>query len=449
MTEDDRRTAAVVEPVGGVVAGDVVVVEVAGESEPLVSEPRMGAFYALRFPAFRLLWINALIFIFAVTAQGIARSWLAYEITGTNKGLAGVQLATGVAMLVGTPFGGVVADRFDKKWIVTATMLLVAASSAWVGICVLTDSVSYWMLIVSGAMQGLAFAFYSPARIALISSLVDRRTMPNAVVVTQLGYAGMLTLGPALAGVLLGTPGVGAAGLFLGSGVVCTVSAMSSLALPRSKVVRERGRGVSLFSDFHDAYSFIRTDRHIALLTVACLATVFFVFPYVAFLPELANNFDGGPRLFGWMSASIAAGSVLAGFFVARIAARANLVAIFATAGLGLGCGLLVVGLSPYLALTLALLPLLGGCVLAFQTTNQAMIMRHSPDELHGRLQAVVLLGYSGNGLAALPLGAIADEIGLDITFVLMGGFAILVNVVFVVLARRNGLMAAGKVEGP
>ena len=213
MIEDDPQAAAVVEPVGDVVAGEVVGVEV----KPQVSEARMGAFYALRFPAFRLLWINALIFIFAVTAQGIARSWLAYEITGTNKGLAGVQLATGVAMLVGTPFGGVVADRFDKKWIVTATMLLVAVSSAWVGVCVVTDSVTYWMLVVSGAMQGLAFAFYSPARIALISSLVDRRTMPNAVVVTQLGYAGMLTFGPAMAGVLLGTPGIGAAGLFLGS----------------------------------------------------------------------------------------------------------------------------------------------------------------------------------------------------------------------------------------
>ena len=115
---------------------------------------------------------------------------------------------------------------------------------------------------------------------------------------------------------------------------------------------------------------------------------------------------------------------------------------------MALGAGLLTLGLSPQLALSLALLPLLGGSVLAYQTTNQAMIMRHSPDELHGRLQAVVLLGYSGNGLVALPLGATADEIGLDMTFVIMGAVAIVVNLLFIVLARRNGLMAAAKVEG-
>ena len=402
----------------------------------------MGAFYALRFPAFRLLWINALVFIFAVTAQGIGRSWLAFEITGTNKGLAGVQLAMGVFMLVGTPIGGVVADRVDKRLIVTTTMILMALSSLWVGVAVLMDATTYWLLIVTSAIQGLSFAFYSPARIALISHLVDRRTMPNAVVVTQLGYAGMLTLGPAIAGVLIGVESVGVAGIFLGSGVMCAITAVSCARLPKSKAQRaERPQRISLLSDFREGVSFVRHDRHLSLLASTCLLTVFVAYPYQIFLPEVAKRFDGGAELFGWMSALVATGSVITGFAVAKVAARANLVLVYGASGVALGIALLLLGLSGSLALSLVLLVLLGGMILLFQTTNQAVIMNHSPDEMHGRLQSVVLLGFSGTGLVALPLGAAADEFGIAMTFALMGGFTIAINLVFIVMSWRSGLL--------
>jgi MFS family permease len=401
------------------------------------------AFHALRFPLFRLLWVNALVFIFAVTSQGIARSWLAYQITGDNKGLGGVQVTAGIAMLVGTPIGGLLADRIDRRRIVIAMVSLVAISSFWIGLTAVTHSTEYWMLVVSSGLQGLAFAFYSPARVAMISNFVDSDAMSDAVLVTQLGYAGMLTVGPALSGLLIGVPGIGAPGVFFGSGTMCALAALSSLRLPRTKPSSSGQERTSFLTDAHEAIAFIRSSRQLSLLAVTSLVTVFIACPYQAFLPYLAHLFHGQSSLFGAMSGLTAAGSVTAGFVVTQFSSRVNLAVIYCAAGFSLGIGLITVGLAQLLWLTLIFLFIVGGSVLSFQTANQAMIMKRSPEALHGRLQAVVLLGSSGNGLMALPLGALADVIGLHTTLAIMGSVALMVASIFATRASRTGLFVS------
>jgi MFS family permease len=416
-----------------------LMVDVAGSRS---DAQRSGMFSSLRWPEFRLLWINALIFIFAVTAQGIARSWLALNLTGSNAGLAGVQLASGVAMLAGTPLGGLLADRVAKRTVVTATMSSVALSSAWIGSMVVTHDLQYWMLIAASVIQGTAFAFYSPARIAYISELVDKDMMGNAVVLSQLGYAGMLSIGPAIAGVLISISAVGPQGIFFGSGVICAVSALSTRRLPLGRQQRTERR-----SSWHDTVAglrYIRNTDPLILFAVTSLAVVFIAFPYVTFLPSVAKLFHGGSALYGAMSALVSAGAVVAGIFVAfKSARRANLCVIFTVAGFVLGIALLGLATAPVLPLALIALVIIGGSVLTFQSTNQAMIMERSESEYHGRLQSVVLLGYSGNGLMALPLGVLADAAGLHVAFGIMAAVTLVCMVPFTAKARKRGLYSS------
>src|SRR3712207_1584256 len=106
-----------------------------------------GTFAALRYTAHRRLWFSGLTVFLAVTAQAIARGWLARELTGTNAGLGGVLLGFGVAMLVATPFGGVAADRLPKRTVLVVAQLILALSAAWIGLAEQFDFVEYWMLI--------------------------------------------------------------------------------------------------------------------------------------------------------------------------------------------------------------------------------------------------------------------------------------------------------------
>jgi MFS family permease len=130
-------------------------------------------FASLAYPEYRRLWISGVIVFMAVNAQGIARGWLAKEITGTNAGLGGVLLGFGVAMLVATPVGGVLADRLNKRTLIFLAHVLLAISSAWIGLAIVFDVVAYWMLIASGAVQAVAFGLYGPARMAFIAELVE------------------------------------------------------------------------------------------------------------------------------------------------------------------------------------------------------------------------------------------------------------------------------------
>ena len=96
--------------------------------------------------------------------QSVARGWLAKDLTGSNAGLGGVMLAFGVAMLIATPWGGVAADRFPKRTVLLAAVLMLVASSLLTGLAMVTGVIEYWMLLVASAVQAAAFAAYLPGR---------------------------------------------------------------------------------------------------------------------------------------------------------------------------------------------------------------------------------------------------------------------------------------------
>ena len=150
-----------------------------------------GAFVSLRTPAYRLLWTSGLFVFLAVTAQTIARGWLAREITGTNAGLGGVLLAFGVPSLLLSPWGGVAADRLPKRMVLVISEILLTVSALWIGVAVAFDAVEYWMLLATSAIQAAAFALFGPARMAFTAELVEAEDLTNAVSLGQMSAEGM------------------------------------------------------------------------------------------------------------------------------------------------------------------------------------------------------------------------------------------------------------------
>ena len=139
----------------------------------------------LQADGYRRLFISAAGVVFAVMGQAVARGWLARDLTGTNAGLGGVMLVFGVAMLLATPWGGVAADRFSKRFLLLASVAALTASSLLLGIAVAADAIAYWMLLLASGVQAAAFAFYLPARIAFITELVEARQIPEAITLSQ------------------------------------------------------------------------------------------------------------------------------------------------------------------------------------------------------------------------------------------------------------------------
>ncbi len=365
---------------------------------------------------YRRLLYSAVAVIFGIMAQAVARGWLARDLTGSNTGLGGVFLAFGIAMLLTTPFGGVAADRYPKRTVllVAATMLVV--SSAAVGIAVVTDRIQYWMLLVASMIQAAAFAIYLPARIAFIADVVEPKQIGDAIVLSQTTQEAMRVIAPALAGVLIGWSWFGVGGLFLMSAVTSAIACVVLFGLPPG-APRTVSRRAPL-AEMIDAARYVRANRSLGLVSLTTIGVVVIGFPYLTFLPALADErYDVGAGGYGLMAGVAGLGAVLAGIVVPR---RGWIVErpwrTIAVGGFALGLALIGLGLASWFWLALVALVAVGAAGLVFQTTSQSLMLVLSDSEYHGRMQSMVVLGFSGFGLAALPLGLLADALhaGVD-----------------------------------
>ncbi len=392
----------------------------------------------LQSPGFRRLLVSSALVIFGVMGQSVARGWLARDLTGSNAGLGGVYLAFGVAMLLATPFGGVAADRFPKRTVLLIAVAMMLVSSVAIGVAVVSGSIRYWMLVVGSVVQATAFALYLPARITFIAELVDPSQIAPAVVLSQTTVEAMRVIGPALAGVLIGWAWFGVGGVFLMSAVTSFLSGVVLVGLSRGAplVVAHR----SPLAEMVDAAHYVRANRGLGLVALTTIGVVVIGFPYLTLLPGLADErYDVGATGYGVMSGIAGLGAVAAGILVPRTGVIVERPwRTVGASGLFLGLALIGLGLAPWYWLALVTLAAVGAAGLVFQTTTQSLMLALSDTEYHGRMQSMVVLGFSGFGLAALPLGALADAVTLELTLVAMGAVVILVTGAFLRTRARH-----------
>ena len=392
----------------------------------------------LRTSAFLVLYLNAAVVFLGVMAQSIARSWLAFQLTGSNAALGGVLLAFGVVMLVATPWGGVAADRLPKRLVLQTAVSLLAISSAWIGIAVAADFVQYWMLLGASVLQALGFALFNPARMAFLAEVLPREAIPRGVSLLLVNAEVNRVVGPALAGVVIASVSFGTAAVFLSSAVLATVGLLLTGALPPG---RRRGADSerSPLGELIDGIVYVRRRHDLSGLLLCGIGVTMVGLPYLAFLPTVASDlFDLGSAGYGILSATSAVGAVVTGLLLGRRSSRAHETRLFVGAAGVFGLALAGLALAPVFAVAVVALFVIGGAMLAFQTTNQSLLLSLSDMEYHGRIQGLIMLSFGAFGIAALPLGLLADAVGLRWTLVAMGAAVLVFVLVFAVRSRRQ-----------
>ncbi len=408
----------------------------AGSVRPVPVAP--GMFDALRVGPYLRLWLGSTVVFLGVMAQTIARSWLAFDLTGSNAALGGVLLSFGLAMLIATPFGGVVGDRLPKRAVLQFSILLLAASSLWLGLAVVFDVAAYWMLLVVGAVQAVAFALYNPARMAFITELVPPDTVPEAVSLMLINAEASRVAGPAVAGLVIGGLTYGVEAVFLTCAALFVAGAVVGLGLPPGRRV---GQAVpqSPLRELRDGVRYVWQRPPLRLLLWCTFGVIMLGLPYLAFLPAVAERlFDVGSAGYGAMSAMSAVGAVATGLVVGRLRKRLGPWLLVTAAGVVFGVSLVALAVAPTFPLALVVLLPVGAGMLVFQTLTQSLLMSLSDLEFHGRIQGLVMLSFGGFGIVALPLGLLADAIGLRETLAGMGAGVVLTTVAFAVASRPH-----------
>lgn len=388
-------------------------------------------------PVYRRLFVSAAVVTVGVVGQMIARAWLARDLTGSNSGLGGVLLVFGVTMLLATPLGGVAADRLDKRTVLIVAVLALTASAAVLGTAVAAGVIRYWMLLVVSAVQAGAFALYLPARIAFIAQSVPASMLGNAIVLAQMAQESMRVVAPALAGVLLGISWFGVGGVFFVAAGVSAVSLGLLTGLPRS--APEADATSSPIADIVDVVRYMRTIPGLGTIALFTVGVVMVGFPYLTFLPALSDErFDTGVMGFGAMSAVAGLGALTAGLLqTRRRRGRQRPWRVITLSAAGFGLTTIALGFAPTFGSALVAVAGIGAAGLVFQTASQALMLQMSAFEYHGRLQSFVVLGFSGFGLAALPLGLLADATSVRFTLAAMGITLLAMTIAFATVGLR------------
>ena len=402
------------------------------------SRSRGEAFASLRIGTYRTLFIIGAFGFLATQSQVIARGWLANDLAGSNAGLGGVFMAFGIPMLIATPLSGVAADRYSKRRILIVTFAMLAASSLWIALAISFDVIAYWMLLATSAIQATSFSFMVPARMALTGEVVGRALIPNAIILGQMSMNSARVVGPAMAGVFIGVSWIGVAGVYYVSAALSTTAVIGCAGLPLGRPAADRP-ATTVRSEFSESLRYVWRLRSIGLLLIVSFVVVMVGFPFLAFLPRFATDDLGvGAAGYGFLAASSAVGAVVLSMYIAGRSKGAAAWRIQSVTGIAFGVCLVLLAIAPNYVSAVAAVTCVGAASAGFQAMNNSLVLALSDLEYHGRVQSLMMLSFSGFGMAALPIGAIADAIGLRETIAIMGMVVIVAMAGYLFAAERH-----------
>jgi MFS family permease len=391
-------------------------------------------FAALRSPSFRALWVGLIVSNAGSQMQSAAQAWLVRDLHREPFYLGLLSLSFGLPMLLLTPVGGAIADRFSPR-LLKVTQSGMMLQSVILALLTLGGWIQFWQILLLSSLNAILLTVDNPARQALLPDLVERDQLPSAVSLNSVAWSGSALFGPALAGLLLAwlSPG----GLFL-------LNALSYLAvlwvlfhLP-ALTGRVRPRHGSLLSEVAKGLRYVRADRPTSLLLVLLSANNVLGRSYTALMPIFARDvLEVGPQGYGLLLAVPGAGALVGGFGLAaaRSLERQGRVAVVGWFGFAATLGLFT--LSRSLGLSLVLLFLAAVCATLFNAAVATILQLRSPAEMRGRVMSLMATSnIGGSQLGGSVSGGLATYIGAPEA---VGAGAVVLLLLGLALTARRG----------
>ncbi|RLU89219.1 MFS transporter [Streptomyces griseocarneus] len=371
--------------------------------------PTAGMFAALRVRNFRLYFAGQSVSLVGTWMQAVAQSWLVLQLTGSGTVLGLVVAAQFLPVLVCAPYGGLVADRADKRRLLMATQTAFALLALALGLLAVTHVVRLWMVVLLAVALGITNAVDSPTRQAFVPELVVPRLLRNAVSLNSVMTNAARAIGPAASGILIVTVGVG--GCFLAN-AASFVAVLLALCLIRTGQLHpapavERGPGQLTAGLRH-----VRANAGlwVPLAMMTLIGTLAYEFQVV--LPLLARTgVHGDARIYGFMTSAMGLGAVVGGLAVAAYG-QAGVVPLIGAAA-GFAATLTAAAVIPWLGAELAALACVGAASTAFLATGNTTLQLVSTPAFRGRVMALWSVTFLGSTPIGGPvIGVVAQHLG-------------------------------------
>jgi MFS family permease len=389
---------------------------------------------ALASPVYRRFIVAAFVGSIGNWMQVTAQGWLVLDLTDSRFALGATSAAATAPILLLSIFAGVLADRVDLRLLLAGAQLAAAAAAAVLAILTLTGIVEFWHVLVLAALSGAIGALATPAFQAVVSTIVDRSAIGNAIALNSAQFNLSRILGPTVAGVVIAAGSLALA--FVTNAIGLVIVAALILALPIGRASNAARVEASVWSNLVDGVRYVRSERTIALLVLLAAVPALFILNYLVLMPVFARDIlrIGAPGL-GLLNASLGVGALSGALLVAGFRPGGGSGRLML---LGLGSasvGLIVFGLSTWVPLSCIALAVLGGSQVAYYATTNTLIQVLVAPRLRGRVLSLYIL----TSLGVIPFGnliagAIAERFGAALALT-GGGSATLVILALVAIA--------------
>ena len=396
-------------------------------------------FRSMRVHNFRLYFFGQLVSATGTWMQAIGQMWLVLRLTGSGTALGITTALQFAPMLLAGAWGGVVADRVDKRRLLITTQMLAGALAVIMGALIASDAVELWMIYTLALALGCVNALDNPARRAFVIEMVGPEYLSNAVSLSSALFTAARVVGPAIAGILIGTVGTSwcffVNALSYGAAVAAFAAMRRGELLTSEPVPRTKGQ---LRAGLRYAWS--TPELRTPLVMTAVIGTLAFNSQVV--LALLAREtFGGGAATYGQLYAVLSVGAVTGALVTAhrRAASRRFLLA---AAG-AYGFLLCLAALAPTLPLELLVLVPTGAAGVAFVAMANGLLQAHTIPAMRGRVMALFSVAFLGTTPIGGPIvGYVSETLGPRAGLAL-GGLAALLTAGIAMGVRRRSVVAS------
>lgn len=275
-------------------------------------------FIALKSRNFRIYWLGLGASQTGTWMQNIAQPWLALKVTNDPVLVGIVSAMHFLPIMIFSLFSGVLIDRMDKKRILFFTQAGLCVVSFIFALSVFMDFASFGVILVLAFLTGLFNSLDSPTRHSFIYELVENRALvPNAVALNSMSVSVSRILGPALAGIIMASFGIGACFLF---NTFSFVAIFASLFLVKPKRACTARAHSSMLKSIIKGFIYIKSHEHLLSPLIVLLIVATFVPNYSVLVSALVHfNLGGDDTSYGYLMAFLGVGAFFGAFFAATL----------------------------------------------------------------------------------------------------------------------------------
>ena len=350
-------------------------------------------FAALAVPNYRRYFVGQAISLSGTWMQMTAQAWLVLTLTHSSTALGFVVALQTLPVLLLAPYGGVIADRVDKRRLMMILQSVMGIQALVLGVLTVSGAVRVWEVGLLAVFLGLNNAFENPARQSFMLEMVGAEHLRNAVSLNSVLVNVARTVGPAIAGVLIATVGTGVCFLANATSfvaVVASLATMDRVALnPTEPAPRAQGQ-------LREGLRYVRSTPELAVPLLMMAAVGCLTYEFQVSLPVMASRgLHVGAAGFGFMTAAMGVGAVTGGLFVAA-RGSIGLRALVGAAG-AFGVTVALAAVAPSLGFELIALAFVGAASIAFMSMGNSTLQLTAAPAMRGRVMSLWFVAFQGS----------------------------------------------------